>query len=117
MGLLWTFFFFNDTGTTEIYTILFVGSVRCVQETANGQMGVANDCRTPLTYALATLPTQGTVSATSAGAFTYTPTTNAVGRDSFNYTVFNVDGTGTGTVSIVIRGESTTLPWLMLLLE
>eukprot|EP00828_Plagiopyla_frontata_P044286 TRINITY_DN718_c0_g1_i4.p1 TRINITY_DN718_c0_g1~~TRINITY_DN718_c0_g1_i4.p1 ORF type:complete len:155 (-),score=22.37 TRINITY_DN718_c0_g1_i4:74-538(-) len=27
------FFFFNDTATTEIYTILFVGSVRCVQET------------------------------------------------------------------------------------
>eukprot|EP00828_Plagiopyla_frontata_P044090 TRINITY_DN708_c0_g1_i1.p1 TRINITY_DN708_c0_g1~~TRINITY_DN708_c0_g1_i1.p1 ORF type:complete len:736 (+),score=116.88 TRINITY_DN708_c0_g1_i1:25-2232(+) len=28
------FFFFNNTATTEIYTILFVGSVRCVQETA-----------------------------------------------------------------------------------
>eukprot|EP00828_Plagiopyla_frontata_P002835 TRINITY_DN10624_c0_g1_i1.p2 TRINITY_DN10624_c0_g1~~TRINITY_DN10624_c0_g1_i1.p2 ORF type:complete len:155 (-),score=22.52 TRINITY_DN10624_c0_g1_i1:808-1272(-) len=27
------FFFFNDKTTTEIYTILFVGSVRCVQET------------------------------------------------------------------------------------
>eukprot|EP00828_Plagiopyla_frontata_P003391 TRINITY_DN10997_c0_g1_i1.p3 TRINITY_DN10997_c0_g1~~TRINITY_DN10997_c0_g1_i1.p3 ORF type:complete len:157 (-),score=32.28 TRINITY_DN10997_c0_g1_i1:206-676(-) len=26
-------FFSNDTATTEIYTILFVGSVRCVQET------------------------------------------------------------------------------------
>ncbi len=25
-----SFFFFNDTATTEIYTILFVGSVRCV---------------------------------------------------------------------------------------
>jgi len=25
------FFFFNDTATTEIYTILFVGSVRCVK--------------------------------------------------------------------------------------
>ena len=24
------FFFFNDSGTTEIYTILVVGSVRCV---------------------------------------------------------------------------------------
>ena len=24
------FFFFNDTAPTEIYTILFVGSVRCV---------------------------------------------------------------------------------------
>eukprot|EP00828_Plagiopyla_frontata_P035244 TRINITY_DN46172_c0_g1_i1.p2 TRINITY_DN46172_c0_g1~~TRINITY_DN46172_c0_g1_i1.p2 ORF type:complete len:114 (+),score=20.95 TRINITY_DN46172_c0_g1_i1:73-414(+) len=26
-------FFLNDTAPTEIYTILFVGSVRCVQET------------------------------------------------------------------------------------
>ena len=24
------YFFFNDTATTEVYTILFVGSVRCV---------------------------------------------------------------------------------------
>eukprot|EP00828_Plagiopyla_frontata_P044966 TRINITY_DN7537_c0_g1_i1.p2 TRINITY_DN7537_c0_g1~~TRINITY_DN7537_c0_g1_i1.p2 ORF type:complete len:198 (+),score=18.14 TRINITY_DN7537_c0_g1_i1:22-615(+) len=31
---LFRFFFFNETATTEIYTILFVGSVRCVQETA-----------------------------------------------------------------------------------
>src|SRR5664279_949283 len=28
--LFFFFFFFNDTATTEIYTILFVGSVRCV---------------------------------------------------------------------------------------
>eukprot|EP00828_Plagiopyla_frontata_P023744 TRINITY_DN30345_c0_g1_i1.p1 TRINITY_DN30345_c0_g1~~TRINITY_DN30345_c0_g1_i1.p1 ORF type:complete len:113 (+),score=2.88 TRINITY_DN30345_c0_g1_i1:3-341(+) len=27
------YFVFHDTSTTEIYTILFVGSVRCVQET------------------------------------------------------------------------------------
>eukprot|EP00825_Cyclidium_porcatum_P010491 TRINITY_DN15367_c0_g1_i2.p3 TRINITY_DN15367_c0_g1~~TRINITY_DN15367_c0_g1_i2.p3 ORF type:complete len:105 (+),score=15.22 TRINITY_DN15367_c0_g1_i2:56-370(+) len=27
------FFFFNDTATTEIYTLHIVGSVRCVQET------------------------------------------------------------------------------------
>mgnify|MGYP000985294963 CR=1 FL=1 len=29
-----TRFFFNDTATTEIYTSLFVGSVRCVYATA-----------------------------------------------------------------------------------
>eukprot|EP00825_Cyclidium_porcatum_P036225 TRINITY_DN38120_c0_g1_i1.p1 TRINITY_DN38120_c0_g1~~TRINITY_DN38120_c0_g1_i1.p1 ORF type:complete len:152 (-),score=16.33 TRINITY_DN38120_c0_g1_i1:33-488(-) len=28
------FFFFNETATTEIYTLHIVGSVRCVQETA-----------------------------------------------------------------------------------
>eukprot|EP00825_Cyclidium_porcatum_P052384 TRINITY_DN990_c0_g1_i2.p1 TRINITY_DN990_c0_g1~~TRINITY_DN990_c0_g1_i2.p1 ORF type:complete len:190 (-),score=50.33 TRINITY_DN990_c0_g1_i2:172-741(-) len=30
------FFFFNDTATTEIYTLHIVGSVRCVQETDIG---------------------------------------------------------------------------------
>eukprot|EP00825_Cyclidium_porcatum_P008367 TRINITY_DN14167_c0_g1_i1.p1 TRINITY_DN14167_c0_g1~~TRINITY_DN14167_c0_g1_i1.p1 ORF type:complete len:159 (-),score=15.14 TRINITY_DN14167_c0_g1_i1:555-1031(-) len=34
--LLW-FFFFNDTATTEIYTLHIVGSVRCVQETVSTQ--------------------------------------------------------------------------------
>jgi len=28
--ITYVFFFFNDTATTEIYTSLFVGSVRCV---------------------------------------------------------------------------------------
>eukprot|EP00825_Cyclidium_porcatum_P043398 TRINITY_DN6144_c0_g1_i1.p2 TRINITY_DN6144_c0_g1~~TRINITY_DN6144_c0_g1_i1.p2 ORF type:complete len:261 (+),score=33.71 TRINITY_DN6144_c0_g1_i1:64-846(+) len=31
--LTFFFFFFNDTATTEIYTLHIVGSVRCVQET------------------------------------------------------------------------------------
>eukprot|EP00825_Cyclidium_porcatum_P038079 TRINITY_DN4339_c0_g1_i1.p1 TRINITY_DN4339_c0_g1~~TRINITY_DN4339_c0_g1_i1.p1 ORF type:complete len:191 (-),score=30.64 TRINITY_DN4339_c0_g1_i1:29-601(-) len=30
---VFVFFFFNDTATTEIYTLHIVGSVRCVQET------------------------------------------------------------------------------------
>ncbi len=30
------FFFFNDTATTEIYTSLFVGSVRCVRDSRSG---------------------------------------------------------------------------------
>eukprot|EP00825_Cyclidium_porcatum_P018435 TRINITY_DN2101_c0_g1_i3.p2 TRINITY_DN2101_c0_g1~~TRINITY_DN2101_c0_g1_i3.p2 ORF type:complete len:129 (-),score=25.33 TRINITY_DN2101_c0_g1_i3:496-882(-) len=33
MVLFIIFFFFNDTATTEIYTLHIVGSVRCVQET------------------------------------------------------------------------------------
>eukprot|EP00828_Plagiopyla_frontata_P017141 TRINITY_DN22314_c0_g1_i4.p1 TRINITY_DN22314_c0_g1~~TRINITY_DN22314_c0_g1_i4.p1 ORF type:complete len:177 (+),score=16.58 TRINITY_DN22314_c0_g1_i4:43-573(+) len=33
------FFFFSDTAPTEIYTILFVGSVRCVQETEQERFG------------------------------------------------------------------------------
>eukprot|EP00825_Cyclidium_porcatum_P006649 TRINITY_DN13316_c0_g1_i1.p1 TRINITY_DN13316_c0_g1~~TRINITY_DN13316_c0_g1_i1.p1 ORF type:complete len:141 (+),score=54.16 TRINITY_DN13316_c0_g1_i1:121-543(+) len=31
------FFFFNDTATTEIYTLHIVGSVRCVQETGSSK--------------------------------------------------------------------------------
>eukprot|EP00825_Cyclidium_porcatum_P046091 TRINITY_DN7168_c0_g1_i2.p1 TRINITY_DN7168_c0_g1~~TRINITY_DN7168_c0_g1_i2.p1 ORF type:complete len:171 (-),score=17.88 TRINITY_DN7168_c0_g1_i2:781-1293(-) len=34
LSTYWIFFFFNDTATTEIYTLHIVGSVRCVQETA-----------------------------------------------------------------------------------
>eukprot|EP01015_Nassula_variabilis_P025528 TRINITY_DN49_c0_g1_i2.p1 TRINITY_DN49_c0_g1~~TRINITY_DN49_c0_g1_i2.p1 ORF type:complete len:163 (-),score=69.48 TRINITY_DN49_c0_g1_i2:67-555(-) len=35
-------FFFNDTATTEIYTEQIVGSVRCVQETAN--IPISDEC-------------------------------------------------------------------------
>eukprot|EP00825_Cyclidium_porcatum_P002337 TRINITY_DN11075_c0_g1_i2.p1 TRINITY_DN11075_c0_g1~~TRINITY_DN11075_c0_g1_i2.p1 ORF type:complete len:337 (-),score=82.75 TRINITY_DN11075_c0_g1_i2:731-1741(-) len=34
---MFLFFFFNDTATTEIYTLHIVGSVRCVQETVSTQ--------------------------------------------------------------------------------
>eukprot|EP00825_Cyclidium_porcatum_P033076 TRINITY_DN35171_c0_g1_i2.p1 TRINITY_DN35171_c0_g1~~TRINITY_DN35171_c0_g1_i2.p1 ORF type:complete len:362 (+),score=93.25 TRINITY_DN35171_c0_g1_i2:38-1123(+) len=34
---IYIFFFFNDTATTEIYTLHIVGSVRCVQETVSTQ--------------------------------------------------------------------------------
>eukprot|EP00825_Cyclidium_porcatum_P025784 TRINITY_DN27921_c0_g1_i1.p2 TRINITY_DN27921_c0_g1~~TRINITY_DN27921_c0_g1_i1.p2 ORF type:complete len:126 (+),score=18.39 TRINITY_DN27921_c0_g1_i1:54-431(+) len=36
-GLFSPIFFFNDTATTEIYTLHIVGSVRCVQETVSTQ--------------------------------------------------------------------------------
>eukprot|EP00825_Cyclidium_porcatum_P000799 TRINITY_DN10326_c0_g1_i2.p1 TRINITY_DN10326_c0_g1~~TRINITY_DN10326_c0_g1_i2.p1 ORF type:complete len:191 (+),score=40.49 TRINITY_DN10326_c0_g1_i2:45-617(+) len=35
--IFYLFFFFNDTATTEIYTLHIVGSVRCVQETVSTQ--------------------------------------------------------------------------------
>eukprot|EP00825_Cyclidium_porcatum_P048493 TRINITY_DN8162_c0_g1_i1.p3 TRINITY_DN8162_c0_g1~~TRINITY_DN8162_c0_g1_i1.p3 ORF type:complete len:255 (-),score=25.19 TRINITY_DN8162_c0_g1_i1:422-1186(-) len=40
------FFFFNDTATTEIYTLHIVGSVRCVQETDAEYMGCVQTCPT-----------------------------------------------------------------------
>eukprot|EP00825_Cyclidium_porcatum_P014962 TRINITY_DN18225_c0_g1_i1.p1 TRINITY_DN18225_c0_g1~~TRINITY_DN18225_c0_g1_i1.p1 ORF type:complete len:147 (+),score=35.69 TRINITY_DN18225_c0_g1_i1:1-441(+) len=36
------FFFFNDTATTEIYTLHIVGSVRCVQETERRVHGASS---------------------------------------------------------------------------
>eukprot|EP00831_Metopus_contortus_P009263 TRINITY_DN13571_c0_g1_i4.p1 TRINITY_DN13571_c0_g1~~TRINITY_DN13571_c0_g1_i4.p1 ORF type:complete len:266 (-),score=34.11 TRINITY_DN13571_c0_g1_i4:245-1042(-) len=38
-----SFFFFNDTATTEIYTRSIVGSVRCVQETGFGPAGCVRE--------------------------------------------------------------------------
>eukprot|EP00828_Plagiopyla_frontata_P039832 TRINITY_DN5257_c0_g1_i3.p2 TRINITY_DN5257_c0_g1~~TRINITY_DN5257_c0_g1_i3.p2 ORF type:complete len:210 (-),score=22.74 TRINITY_DN5257_c0_g1_i3:88-717(-) len=43
---LLSYFFFNVPATTEIYTILFVGSVRCVQET--GTWGLYKRTEDPL---------------------------------------------------------------------
>eukprot|EP00825_Cyclidium_porcatum_P007075 TRINITY_DN13544_c0_g1_i4.p1 TRINITY_DN13544_c0_g1~~TRINITY_DN13544_c0_g1_i4.p1 ORF type:complete len:280 (+),score=-2.02 TRINITY_DN13544_c0_g1_i4:31-870(+) len=53
------FFFFNDTATTEIYTLHIVGSVRCVQETGiNAEyMGIPVSCGASLTNTLAKVAT------------------------------------------------------------
>eukprot|EP00825_Cyclidium_porcatum_P046977 TRINITY_DN7520_c0_g1_i1.p1 TRINITY_DN7520_c0_g1~~TRINITY_DN7520_c0_g1_i1.p1 ORF type:complete len:169 (-),score=51.86 TRINITY_DN7520_c0_g1_i1:518-1024(-) len=40
------FFFFNDTATTEIYTLHIVGSVRCVQETGINAEYMGDDTQT-----------------------------------------------------------------------
>eukprot|EP00825_Cyclidium_porcatum_P015629 TRINITY_DN18952_c0_g1_i1.p1 TRINITY_DN18952_c0_g1~~TRINITY_DN18952_c0_g1_i1.p1 ORF type:complete len:287 (-),score=36.68 TRINITY_DN18952_c0_g1_i1:65-925(-) len=39
------FFFFNDTATTEIYTLHIVGSVRCVQETGYQRRVHGSPCK------------------------------------------------------------------------
>eukprot|EP00825_Cyclidium_porcatum_P046092 TRINITY_DN7168_c0_g1_i3.p2 TRINITY_DN7168_c0_g1~~TRINITY_DN7168_c0_g1_i3.p2 ORF type:complete len:108 (-),score=17.51 TRINITY_DN7168_c0_g1_i3:598-921(-) len=41
LSTYWIFFFFNDTATTEIYTLHIVGSVRCVQETGQRYINIA----------------------------------------------------------------------------
>ncbi|WP_344791244.1 Ig-like domain-containing protein [Mycolicibacterium pallens] len=62
----------------------------------------------PLSAALATGPSHGSVSVNSNGSFTYAPTTNYVGSDSFTYTA--TDGVASSvpaTVSITVKEDNT----------
>lgn len=57
-----------------------------------------------LTFAIATQPTHGTVTTTSAGVATYTPSTGYVGTDTFVYTVKDPTNTAVSqTVSVTIN--------------
>jgi Domain of unknown function (DUF4347)/Bacterial Ig domain/Calx-beta domain len=73
---------------------------------------VEND--TPLTYEIVTGPTKGTVAFTDAsrGAFTFTPTANANGADSFTYRVKDPNGgvspTYTATLAIAAVNDAPT---------
>ena len=86
----------------------------------------------PLTYAITTQPTNGTISAfdASTGALTYTPTQNYAGPDAFSYTVtdpnsgvtsfattvkLNVVNTNTGAVRFIANdgSNSTTTPGVL----
>lgn len=57
-----------------------------------------------VTYAKASTPAKGTVSVTADGSYTYTPTSNTHGSDSFRYTVTDDRGaSNTYTVSLTIN--------------
>jgi VCBS repeat-containing protein len=57
----------------------------------------------PLTVTSKTAPAHGTLTMDSAGQFTYTPTANFNGTDSFNYTVSDgKGGTDTATVTLTV---------------
>ena len=60
----------------------------------------------PITYAVTTQPTNGTLSGTAPN-LTYTPTGTYSGSDSFTYTATNVGGASTGTVSITVQPPPT----------
>jgi hypothetical protein len=56
----------------------------------------------PITYAVATQPTHGTLTGT-APSLTYTPTGTYVGSDLFTYTATNTGGSAVGTVTITVQ--------------
>ena len=58
-----------------------------------------------LTFSKSTDPAHGTVSVSADGSFTYTPSANYTGTDSFNIQVSDgelVNGTSTGTVTVTV---------------
>jgi VCBS repeat-containing protein len=61
------------------------------------------DAGTTLTAQVASQPSQGVVSLSQDGSFTYTPHAGATGQDSFTYTASDGDLTSTATVTITIQ--------------
>lgn len=69
---------------------------------------------TPLTYALATnsKPIYGTLELSANGSFTYTPDTNFIGEDVFNYLVTDRHGdTGIAQVKILVNLRGNEAAW------
>ncbi len=71
---------------------------------------LANDTKgnPQATISANTQPAHGSVTVNADGSFTYTPTTNYVGADSFTYTLTNSVGTSTGTVNLTVTGTAPT---------
>jgi hypothetical protein len=67
----------------------------------NGTLVASDPANRPLTFAIQSNGAKGTATITNAatGAYTYTPTTNAIGADSFTFWVSN--GTQTSNVATV----------------
>ena len=61
-----------------------------------------------LTYSISTSPSNGTVSITntSSGAFTYTPSANYAGTDSFNFIASDASASDTATISKTVLPEN-----------
>ena len=67
----------------------------------------------PLTAALVSGPSHGTLVFNSAGSFTYTPVLNYNGSDSFAFTVtMEIADSNLATVFLTTSTPSTTPPWL-----
>ena len=68
-----------------------------------------------ITAALATAPSNGTVTLAADGGFTYTPTINFIGTDIFTYTAS--DGSSSATASVTIRVLADTSQPVDIVLE
>lgn len=80
---------------------------------ANGTLSASDATGLALTYAIVTPPTHGTatITDTSTGAFTYTPTTGFSGADSFTFDA--TDGTqssAAATEAVTVNASSSTPP-------
>src|SRR5262249_44695630 len=88
----------NDAYTTDEETTLMVPA-------ATGVLANDTDVEgSPLTAQLLAYPSRGSISFNANGSFTYTPSTNVFGTDTFTYRAF--DGTSygnTATVTITIN--------------
>ncbi len=70
-----------------------------------GQVSANDPDNNPLTYSLVSAPLNGTLTLQSNGSFTYTPTTNTTGPDSFTFEAFDgIAYSNVATVSIVVYG-------------
>ncbi len=69
----------------------------------------------PLTAVLITGPTQGSVSLSANGAFTYTPNPKFLGMDSFTYRA-QARSLQSNIATVTITVKVVAMPWLGLLL-
>src|SRR2546426_5090804 len=75
-------FFFNDTATTEIYTLSLHDALPISPGVLANDGDVDGD---PLTAIVVSNPTHGSLTLNNDGSFTYVPALNYNGPDSFTY--------------------------------
>ncbi|MEM9215592.1 MAG: Ig-like domain-containing protein [Cyanobacteria bacterium P01_F01_bin.150] len=95
----------DDIYITAFETALVVDAAMGVLE---GDLDADGDA---LTVAIATAPSNGSVTLNSDGSFTYTPNAGFSGDDTFTYTVVDGNGgTDTGTVTVSVAEQINTPP-------
>ncbi len=90
----------------DIPSVASGGTLTVTENTATtGALHATDPAGNPITYAVGTRPSHGTVNITNAstGAYTYTPTGSYTGSDSFTYTVTDQYGSSTATVTINVQ--------------
>lgn len=92
----------NDVYHILKNTTLFVGSPGIIANDLDPDGGSVTVSTLPSSG-----PSQGVVTAGSGGGFTYVPTTNYVGLDSFDYEITDGTNTVSGTVGIVVLNTNS----------